>query len=129
MSKFIKRFDSTYADISADLHEQEDWDVGELRHFEFAQELSAIAVDPVSGLLAAGTQATPEQAGGTHRTGFRNSPRQPTLIWKAWCRARFACPRPCWGQISANIAVQFQSCMRRYACAHAWNPVSLLTPA
>ncbi|KAF9041832.1 hypothetical protein BDZ89DRAFT_1060198 [Hymenopellis radicata] len=55
MSKYIKRYDSTYPDLSSDLHDGEDWIIGELSHFEFTQDLAAVAVDPVSGLLAAGT--------------------------------------------------------------------------
>ncbi len=54
MSKFLKRYDSTYPDLSVDLHDAEDWIIGELSHFEFTQDLAAVAVDPVSGLLAAG---------------------------------------------------------------------------
>ena len=53
MSKFIKRFDSTYADLSADLHEQDDWLVGELKHWEFAQDITTVAIDPVSSLVVA----------------------------------------------------------------------------
>ncbi|KIY73582.1 hypothetical protein CYLTODRAFT_365694 [Cylindrobasidium torrendii FP15055 ss-10] len=54
MALFTRKFD-TYPDLSADLHDQSDWLIGELKHWEFAQDLTSIAVDPVYGLLAAGT--------------------------------------------------------------------------
>ncbi|KAK0246422.1 WD40 containing snare-dependent exocytosis protein [Armillaria nabsnona] len=55
MSKFLKRYDANFPDLSSDVHEREDWKPAELRSFEFAIEVSALAVDPLSGLLAAGT--------------------------------------------------------------------------
>lgn len=55
MSKFLKRYDANFPDLSSDVREREDWKPAELRSFEFAIEVSALAVDPLSGLLAAGT--------------------------------------------------------------------------
>ncbi|KAK0500667.1 WD40 containing snare-dependent exocytosis protein [Armillaria luteobubalina] len=53
MSKFLKRYD--VPDLSSDVREREDWKPAELRSFEFAIEVSALAVDPLTSLLAAGT--------------------------------------------------------------------------
>ncbi|KAF9270713.1 hypothetical protein L218DRAFT_1013731 [Marasmius fiardii PR-910] len=42
-------------DLSNDLHDETDWKPGPLRVFEYALEVTAIAVEPISGLLAVGT--------------------------------------------------------------------------
>ncbi|KAK0466348.1 WD40 containing snare-dependent exocytosis protein [Desarmillaria tabescens] len=55
MSRFLKRYDVNFPDLSSDVREREDWKPAELRSFDFAIEVSALAVDPLSGLLAAGT--------------------------------------------------------------------------
>ncbi|KAG7452249.1 WD40 containing snare-dependent exocytosis protein [Guyanagaster necrorhizus] len=55
MSKYFKRYNADFPDLSSDLREREDWKPAELRSFDFAIEISALAVDPLSGLLAAGT--------------------------------------------------------------------------
>ncbi|KAG7099718.1 hypothetical protein E1B28_001536 [Marasmius oreades] len=42
-------------DLSNDLHDEVDWKPGPLRVFEYALNVTAIAIEPISGLLAIGT--------------------------------------------------------------------------
>jgi len=42
------------ADLSNDLRDQQDWKIGSLRTFEFPLNITSLAVEPVTGLLAAG---------------------------------------------------------------------------
>ncbi|KAJ7293050.1 WD40 containing snare-dependent exocytosis protein [Mycena rebaudengoi] len=46
---------TVYADLSMDLGDKPDWNVGALREFEYPTGISTIAVEPISGLLAIGT--------------------------------------------------------------------------
>jgi hypothetical protein len=45
---------TVYADLSMDLGDKPDWNVGALREFEYPTGISTIAVEPISGLLAIG---------------------------------------------------------------------------
>ncbi|KAI3622792.1 wd40 containing snare-dependent exocytosis protein [Moniliophthora roreri] len=50
---FLKR--DPILDLSSELRELQDWKPGSLRVFEYALNVTALAIEPVSGLLAAGT--------------------------------------------------------------------------
>lgn len=45
---------AVYMDLSSELRDEQDWDVGTLRPFEYPLDIAAIAIEPVSGLLAVG---------------------------------------------------------------------------
>ncbi|KAK1234875.1 Lethal(2) giant larvae sro7 [Marasmius sp. AFHP31] len=53
MSFFKQR--ETVLDLSSDLHDALDWKPGPLRVFEYALNITALAIEPISGLLAVGT--------------------------------------------------------------------------
>ncbi|KAJ7492344.1 WD40 containing snare-dependent exocytosis protein [Mycena latifolia] len=46
---------TTYADLSADLRDQSDFNVAALRSFEYPLNVTTLAVEPITGLLAIGT--------------------------------------------------------------------------
>ncbi|KAF7303171.1 WD40 containing SNARE-dependent exocytosis protein [Mycena kentingensis (nom. inval.)] len=46
---------SAYPDFSSDLRDKPDWKIAALRSFEYAVQVSAVAVEPITGLLAIGT--------------------------------------------------------------------------
>ncbi|KAK7058549.1 Lethal(2) giant larvae sro7 [Paramarasmius palmivorus] len=50
---FLKR--GPILDLSSELHEPQDWKPGSLRVFEYPLNVTALAIEPVSGLLAIGT--------------------------------------------------------------------------
>jgi len=52
---FSKHHDHrVYADLSTDLREEHHWQVGSLRSFEYLLDVVAMAMEPMSGLLAIG---------------------------------------------------------------------------
>ncbi|KAF8832017.1 hypothetical protein HHX47_DHR1000898 [Lentinula edodes] len=51
MSMFFKHHDS-FIDLSLDLHEPQDWNPGVLRTIEYASQVTALAYEPIAGLLA-----------------------------------------------------------------------------
>jgi hypothetical protein len=56
MAKFLKHHDrNAYMDLSTNLRDAQDWNAGNLRTFEYPLEIAALAIEPVSGLLAIGT--------------------------------------------------------------------------
>lgn len=50
---FFKHHDS-FIDLSLDLHEPQDWNPGVLRTIEYASQVTALAYEPIAGLLAVG---------------------------------------------------------------------------
>ncbi|KAF8971726.1 WD40-repeat-containing domain protein [Flammula alnicola] len=52
---FSKQHESVLADLSTDLRDEEDWKVGSLKAFDFPLNVTTLAIEPISGLLAAGT--------------------------------------------------------------------------
>ncbi|KAF7307215.1 WD40 containing SNARE-dependent exocytosis protein [Mycena indigotica] len=46
---------TVYADFSSDLKDTPDWKVAELRTFEYPLKVTAVAIEPIAGLLAVGT--------------------------------------------------------------------------
>ncbi|KAG6919011.1 hypothetical protein DXG01_009721 [Tephrocybe rancida] len=56
---FRRHNDVTFMDLSLDLRDGDDWKVGPLRAMDYPQNITALATEPISGLLAIGT------AGGT----------------------------------------------------------------
>ncbi|KAG6829267.1 hypothetical protein H0H87_012084 [Tephrocybe sp. NHM501043] len=56
---FRRHNDAVFMDLSLDLRDAGDWKVGPLRAIDFPQNITALATEPISGLLAIGT------AGGT----------------------------------------------------------------
>jgi syntaxin-binding protein 5 len=52
---FSKHHDHrAYADLSTDLREENQWQVGSLRSFKYRLDVVSMAVEPMSGLLAIG---------------------------------------------------------------------------
>jgi hypothetical protein len=52
---FLKRHDqSLNIDLSLDLRDPQDWKVGILRSFEYPLNITTLAIEPISGLLACG---------------------------------------------------------------------------
>jgi len=56
---FSKHHGAVVADLSADLSDGADWNVGSLRKFSFPLNITALAVEPIAGLLAAGISSHP----------------------------------------------------------------------
>jgi len=54
MSLFRKLDQKTLADLSNDLRERDSWKLGVFRTLNYALHVTAIATEPVSGLLAYG---------------------------------------------------------------------------
>ncbi|KAF9531932.1 WD40 containing snare-dependent exocytosis protein [Crepidotus variabilis] len=52
---FSKHHGAVLADLSTDLAEEEDWKVGSLRTFNFPLNITALAVEPIAGILGIGT--------------------------------------------------------------------------
>lgn len=52
---FSKQHDSVLADLSNDLRDENDWHPGSLKTIDFLVNITALAVEPVSGILAIGT--------------------------------------------------------------------------
>ena len=52
---FSKQQDSVLADLSNDLRDENDWQLGSLKTIDFLVNVTALAVEPVSGILAIGT--------------------------------------------------------------------------
>lgn len=52
---FSKNQDHVLADLSNDLRDETDWHPGSLKTLDFLLNISALAVEPVSGILAVGT--------------------------------------------------------------------------
>jgi hypothetical protein len=44
-----------YLDLSAELRETQDWNIGTLRSIEYLLDIVNLAIEPLSGLLAVGT--------------------------------------------------------------------------
>lgn len=55
---FASKHNDVYLDLSAELRESQDWNVGTLRTVEFLLDTVALAIEPLSGLLAVGMQKT-----------------------------------------------------------------------
>jgi hypothetical protein len=56
---FAKQHDmAALADLSTDLCDESDWRVGILRTFSFPLNVSAVAVEPLAGLIAVGKVET-----------------------------------------------------------------------
>lgn len=51
---FSKNTQKTFIDLSAELNDELDWEVGDLRLFEYHLNVTALAYEPVSGFLAVG---------------------------------------------------------------------------
>ena len=51
---FFRPDRSLYPELSFELNDGEDWDPNALRCFEFLLDVSVLAIEPVSGLLAVG---------------------------------------------------------------------------
>jgi len=51
---FAKQQETALANFSADLCDETDWRVGTLRTFDFPLNVSAVAVEPLAGLIAVG---------------------------------------------------------------------------
>lgn len=51
---FAKQQDTALADLSTDLCDETDWKIGILRTFTFPLNVSAVAVEPLAGLIAVG---------------------------------------------------------------------------
>ncbi|KAJ3908951.1 WD40 containing snare-dependent exocytosis protein [Lentinula edodes] len=62
MSMFFKHHDS-FIDLSLDLHEPQDWNPGVLRTIEYASKVTALAYEPIAGLLAVATPGSIELLG------------------------------------------------------------------
>jgi hypothetical protein len=53
---FSSKNSGVYLDLSAQLRESQDWNVGTLRITEYLLNPVSFAVEPLSGLLAVGTE-------------------------------------------------------------------------
>jgi len=51
---FLSKHSEVYLDLSADLRESQDWNVGTLRPLEYLLDIVSVAIEPLSGLLAVG---------------------------------------------------------------------------
>lgn len=51
---FLSRRSDGYLDLSAELREPQDWNVGTLRQIEYLLDVVSLAIEPLSGLLAVG---------------------------------------------------------------------------
>jgi syntaxin-binding protein 5 len=51
---FLSKHSELYLDLSSDLRESEDWNVGTLRPLEYLLDVVSFAIEPLSGLLAIG---------------------------------------------------------------------------
>ena len=54
---FSRNDNKTFVDLSAELNDEFDWEVGGLRSFDHHLNVSAVAFEPVSGFLAIGESA------------------------------------------------------------------------
>ncbi|GLB35825.1 putative lethal giant larvae(Lgl) like, C-terminal [Lyophyllum shimeji] len=52
---FHRHNDAVYMDLSLDLRDHDDWQAGVLRTMDYPLNITALAVEPISGLLAIGT--------------------------------------------------------------------------
>ena len=52
---FSKHPEHVLPDLSLDLRDQHDWKLGQLRTFNFPHDITSLALEPVTGLLAVGT--------------------------------------------------------------------------
>ncbi|KAJ3517877.1 hypothetical protein NLJ89_g226 [Agrocybe chaxingu] len=55
LTMFSKHHEPVLADLSTDLNDPNDWNVGNLRTFDFPPNITTLAVEPIAGILAAGT--------------------------------------------------------------------------
>ena len=83
---FLSRRSDGYLDLSVELREQHDWNVGTLRQIEYLLDVVSLAIDPLSGLLAVGTP------GCTSRNDVRemmlenrNCKWNYSHSWTTWC--------------------------------------------
>lgn len=51
---FSKHPEHVLADLSIDLRDEQDWELGRLRILDFPLDITSLAVEPVIGLLAVG---------------------------------------------------------------------------
>jgi hypothetical protein len=58
----LRGFGNEYADFSGDLRDVQDWNAGNLASIEFCLDVAALAIDPVSQLLAVGKFECPKHA-------------------------------------------------------------------
>ncbi|KDR85736.1 hypothetical protein GALMADRAFT_218826 [Galerina marginata CBS 339.88] len=52
---FSKHNEHTLPDLSTDLRDEQDWRIGSLRTLDFPLNVTTLAIEPIAGLLAAGT--------------------------------------------------------------------------
>lgn len=51
---FRRQNDAVYMDLSMELRDPDDWNVGPLRTLDYPLNITTIAIEPISGLLAIG---------------------------------------------------------------------------
>jgi syntaxin-binding protein 5 len=51
---FLSKRSDVHLDLSVDLREAQDWNVGTLRPIEYLLDIVSLAIEPLSGLLAVG---------------------------------------------------------------------------
>jgi syntaxin-binding protein 5 len=51
---FLSKRSDVHLDLSVDLREPQDWNVGTLRPIEYLLDIVSLAIEPLSGLLAVG---------------------------------------------------------------------------
>jgi syntaxin-binding protein 5 len=51
---FLSKRSDVYLDLSAELRELQDWNIGTLRPIEYLLDVVSLAIEPLSGLLAVG---------------------------------------------------------------------------
>jgi syntaxin-binding protein 5 len=51
---FLSRPNDVHLDLSAELRESQDWNVGTLRPIEYLLDVTSLAIEPLSRILAVG---------------------------------------------------------------------------
>jgi hypothetical protein len=51
----FNKHNDVYMDLSIDMRDPDDWNVGTLRLFDYPLNITALATEPISRLLAVGT--------------------------------------------------------------------------
>ena len=54
LTMFLSKRSDVYLDLSAELRELQDWNIGTLRPIEYLLDIVSLAIEPSSGLLAVG---------------------------------------------------------------------------
>jgi syntaxin-binding protein 5 len=60
------KHNDTYIDLSIDMRDPDDWNVGTLRSFHYPLNITALATEPISRLLAVGTTFCCHSLGELH---------------------------------------------------------------